>query len=804
MAGCKVGMDIEGAEFVEHVSGPIAQRDEAGPGQAVWFHDRQTSEGVSELLHSVPRDRDSSLVFSQALELFQMCERGELHQPLFKGDYTPVIEGSAETDGAALMPVVGPDHVEGDVLLSSNTTTVLSRIAQSPSNGVVHKGLGPRSQVADDGDKAITESSKGATADFAIDTSKCVTGKCPRSIEELEICLWREFGVRAKDIAPDKFDAFLLKQSSAPCISPTERRRTAESKSSPSERSPDLHKVDQRVDVRKLNGIVSEAVSRLGSREEPSGQSEILQKYVSAGLRIAQASLSSASEWTGATIRAIHNNGAAAEFQHEQSDVATVMEESMNIVATHQAEDAAGDQFSTESIAPAIDDIYLAKSNQPQLAPANRMALSACSALVDQLGFALDEEDVLRCSNAALLDLVSDDALYEAQVDTHKRRFLDQGKSEVDSDVIARDICSRALIKSSPDRLVVLCAFQLLEAMVASTTKTGRLSIKKLHPAHSRTFSTSSPFSAEPPSVVCYTANVARALATFGDVHVKWTQTALQVSERLAILCKSRKVNRSSVLPKLRGLKITAVPDNLVSVVPDKVAEKPPESPAPDSGVPRASMYPTVLRPVCDRRTCIPRSPVEVSFNADVKNNVRYVNAIADADPKSESTSADPVHVPSVMKSLLQGEDDVSHMQHVVAPVCNVFMTRDPLPPWAASMLRRDKYLARLVENVRRDSLPAYSAPSPLSKTSVSRLGSVVDFFTAAMEASPAALDMIKVLARQLLPLEAPELGHRSRAAIRSAQRLHEAEWKAGENAEPLLGDLEEEYEFAEGLNDDL
>jgi len=788
-------MDIEGAEFVEHVTGPVAQRAEAGPVQAVWFRDRQTSEGVSELLHSVQRDRDSSLVFSQALELFQLCEEGKLHQPLFSGDYTPVIEGSAETDGAALTPAVGSDHVEGDVLLSSATTTVLSRIAQAAPNGVVRTGLGPRSQVANDGDKVIIASGKGATADFITNLSECVSGKCPRSIEDIEVCLWREFGVRAKDIPPDKFDAFLLKQQSVQCIPPTKHRRTVESKSAPPEHRPDLQ--DKPVDVGKLGTIVREAVSRLGSRDEPDGRSETLQKYVSVGLRSAKESLSSASEWTGSTARAIYSNHIALELHHEQS-ADTVLEESMQIVATHQAEDAASDQFSTDSIAPLTDDIYLAKSIQPQLAPANRMALSACSALVEQLGFALEEDDVIRCSSAALLDLVTEDAVYEAQVDTHKRRFLDQGKSEVDSDVIARDICSRSLIRSSPDRLVVLGAFHLLEAMVSCTTKSGRLSIKKLHPTHSQHFSTTSPFSAEPPSVVCYTAHVARALASFGDVHVKWTQSASQVAERLAILCKSRKVSRASVLPKLRGLRLTAVPDHLVSSIPNKGT-----APIPGAQEESVSEYTTVLRAVCDRRTCIPRRQVVVSSTDDVKKNVRHVDALAASEPRDDSTP-DAVRIPSVLKSLLHGEDSVSHMQHVVAPVCNVFMTRDPLPPWAASMLRRDKHLARLVENVRRDSLTTYSAPSPLSKASAPRLASVVEFFTAAMEASPAALDMIKILARQLLPLEAPELGHRSRAAIRSAQRLHEAEWKAADNAEPLLGDLEEEYEFAEGLQDDL
>jgi hypothetical protein len=797
------GVDIIGAKYLGDVAAPSATVSRGDvPASLVASVDhvlrnRQMWEEMTEVMQVRAPGTDSALIHSQLLELYLMCETEIVQMPSFTGDYVPVIQGE-EGPGFGTVFKPGENYVNGDVLVTHpNGNTTLSRIGCDSSTGVIVIGLGPRTHQASDGDSALAKSDSPKVTDIVRDFDRCKRAGLV-SIAAIEGCLFEKYGARAADLESSTLSK-LLGELRASQDLPTSHRPTSHPEVSPASHPgfPDV--IAQKapstsgVDLADMWKALQSATSRLSS--SPSSiilkeyKDGVLARYRKAGMMTESTVLKRASGWKESRGRGVHVRMGSLTPK-EIGSAHVVAESRMDIISTQRAE-VADDMYALES----IDDFneHQADREGPEsetLTPSARLALLACTEVFQRLGFSLDAPAVRRSSDAALIDCIDDESSFEARVESHRQRLQLAGKVDVDADIVAREVCARNLIRDAPENLVVFAAFYLMSAMVTCTSETGRLCISKLNHFHRESFSTRTAFSSEPPSLVSYVANVAHSVKKFGDVTIKWRQSPMQISERLALLSKSKKLNRSAMLMKLRNLKVTVIPPSLLSNTQPHSSDMVSHKYIARSRTSQAfSSYPLVGAPTHTKR-------LKLSRQSFFPPNLEP--ALINTDTVAMGTTVEPF--PDISRDalrLVKDKDAVAHIQHIVAPVSIVYMTSDPLPSWAASLLRKDKTLARLVDTVRKDSLLKRVVPSPMSNGSHETL--VHKFIADAMAVSPAFLDMLKMLGRHLAPIEAPDARLRMRPL--SFERARSTSGDSGRSrslgdSEPIWGDLDEEFDM--------
>lgn len=790
-------MGIVGAEYLGDVAAPITEvgsmYGDVGSGQEhvlSRLQDRQMSEELAEVMQARAQSDDSALIHSQMLELYTLCEDGTVTKPTYTGDYVPVIKGDA-SQGAIVVSRPGEDYVEGDVLVTQpDGTTALSRIGCDSGKGVRVTGLGPRAHIATDGDSPLFRSNDPKVTDIVHDFQSCCADTSA-SMREIEDCLLHKYGARAADIGSDALSRLLSAvhalrsiSSSAPSTVSTERSGVIKVQSTP----PPV------IDLATVRVLVESATARLAQFSElfqHGHRDNVVERYRKNGVLTAKAALLRASNWQLPDKRGVHLRvwDIASETLEGANHV--VSESDMDIISAHRAEFGGDDIYATESIEDDTADSDLPDSEA--LTPSARLALLACTELFQRLGFALDASAVRRSSDAALIDCLADEVSFEARVETHRQRLQMAGKQEVDADIVARDVCARNLIRDSPENMIVFSAFHLMSTMVACTADTGRLCISKLNHFHRDVFSTKKPFSNEAPSIVAYVAHVAHSVKAFGDVTVRWRQSTAQVAEKLALLSKAKKLGRSAIIPKLRNLRMAEISPLLVPDMPFQSTsnENVLSTHAPCSqgtcSPPGPSTYET-------HRTRLARNLYPPKFEGSqvVRKDVRF------------ETEASPIaDLPHRAMQLIATRDGAAHIQHIVAPVSIVLMCSEPLPSWAASLLRRDRGLSRLVEAARKDFQSKKTIRSPMS---LGGHGYVTQFLSDGIAVSAAFLELVRILAGNLAPIAAPEIRLRMRplkfgklsSTSGQLERSH-----VGSDAEMIWGDLEEEFDmFADDTAD--
>ena len=797
-------MGIVGAEYLGDVAAPTAEmgsmHGDVGSGHDLVqsrLQNRQMSEELAEVMQARAHSDDSALIHSQMLDLYTRCEDGTVTKPTYIGDYVPVIKGDA-SQGAVVVSKPGKYYVDGDVLVTQpDGTTALSRVGCGSGKGVRVTGLGPRANIATDGDSALVESTDPKVTDIVHDFQSCCADT-PASMQVIEDCLLQKYGARAADIGPDAFarllsavQALRSTPSYAPSTPSTDRFGVIRGQSTPSLSL----EIDLEIDTIKV--LVQSATARLAQFSEDfkhGHRDTVVESYRKIGVLTAKAALQRASNWQLPDKRGVHSRVwdiASETLSASETANQIVSESDMDIISAHRAEFGGDDIYATESIEEDMTGSDLPDSET--LTPSARLALLACTELFQRLGFALDASAVRRSSDAALIDCLADEVSFEARVETHRQRLQMAGKQEVDADIVARDVCARNLIRDSPENMIVFSAFHLMSTMVSCTADTGRLCISKLNHFHRDKFSTKKPFSSESPSIVAYVANVAHTVKTFGDVHIRWRQSTAQVAEKLAFISKTKKLGRSAIIPKLRNLRMAEISPLLVPAMPFELTS---DNHALNAHVQciQGAYPPTGASTYETHRTRLAHDLHPPKF--EVLQLVRK-------DVRNETEELPAADLPRGAMQLIATRDGAAHIQHIVAPVSIVLMCSEPLPPWAASLLRRDRGLARLVEAARKDFQSNKTIRSPMS---LGGHGSVTQFLSHGIAVSAAFVDMIRILAGNLAPIAAPEIRLRMRPlkfgkVSSTSGQLERSHVKS--DAEMMWGDLEEEFDmFADDIGE--
>jgi hypothetical protein len=633
--------------------------------------------------------------------------------------------------------------------------------------------MGPRTPDAKDGCAPLALGSQTRASDVVSVEGMAEGFSHAPWVAEIEGQLWRRNGVRAQDLEPGAFDSIVAELRALPCRNEAARESAREASSAEPDsgkhsitRSSETDDDVRIIEKHAARAVLSDLSNQTERVEDLHQATDFIRAYRTAGVNAWKEATLRIGAWSDRPWRGIRAQEIARDtptLDWGGPGVGAIDEARVAVISAHREEN----DVNVDALDTISDDesesIYrvLLPSNDADahegMTTTGKFAFAACTEVFRRTGFALDLETVRRAGEAATLDCVAEERTFESQVAAHSRRLETTNRSDVEADIIARDICTRRIIKATPDKLLVLCGYHLMAAMVICTTDWGRLCVDKLNTEHKEAFGTRKPFSSEPPSIVAYTARVVSGVRAVDGVAVKWDRSVAAVAARLELIAKKRKLNRAAIMPKLANLKMTVVSQALLPTEAgarqkDRTSSEE-ERGKPGGGVPQL-VYATSAFGWAPERTHRPSVLLKAPRFATATVERPVATTLSGVRASDAHVVSPPI--PRQAARIMENAADIVHVLHVVAPVCTVLMYSDPLPRWAASLLQKDKNLARTVDSVRRDSVHKDRLASPLSEVArgeVDARAAVTEFLRRATEASPGAADLVKALCDRLAPL---------------------------------------------------
>ena len=806
-------MKIQGVEDLGAIAPPersAMQVDKAHPSDAVEnaLERPLATEALNDLLRERPVEyQDVQLVHSQARSLHDLCQRGRPIVPSRRGDYVPVVEGLREgVEGASLLPTFGHDYVSGDAIVQdvSGDETELVRIVPDEKRlggggTAIVCGLGPRSTEIRDGSVALI-SGRSVKAVDVIPISKIVGAFESRTaIDTAEQRMWRDYGIRIQDLSSKEIDIIAEKIRTAPASE--ESREPAVFTAKQIQSSENRSDNDFGILARRR---LAELASSTTHAQDVSESTDTLEaSFRRAGSSATRSAISRGLQATTIQRREVRTQPDIAsgfDFAGNKNASVSQTNEVMEIIASARRvidiDSCATAEIESEDLAraPANGDV--------RITPSSKLALLGCTDVFECTGFALTDDTLRRTSEAALRDFVADSKAIEARVSSYRIGLESQGRSAVEADIIARDVCARQAMKQSPQELLVKCGYHLMVAFIAQSIHDGRLCVQRLHRSFAKDFGLVKPLESNGPSVVSYVSKIIRSVHKFDAEPVKWNRKAEEIAEHLELMAKTRKLGRTLSLLKFSGLKRSILDPNILPTSSSTSATSATRSdadfPAPiQRGNPEV---PPNLR--CD----VPQTNLVIPNLRFLENALTETSSgpVADAHEPFRKVPYDSL--PRQARRILRDGGRTARLVHITGPVITVLMYCDPLPRWAAGLIQNDKELARLVQSVRKTTLESTRVQSPLSllhaakSQSLSREDVVASYFIdKVFNQSPAILDLCNALDERLCA-QAEDGGDR-RAKSKSFSRDNQTNGTDGAQSDSredhlLWGDGESEFDM--------
>lgn len=800
-------LNIEGVEDLGAVQAPIqiAQRDHVAdrmPSQAIR---RIAVDAIESMMRSRPLDDCAALVRLQCLQIVDDCDRGTIAAPTRMGDFVPALaseEASKPNMDVTRGPVgttveslcAGSDMLSGDVLATEGSEVKLLRVPTDKAGWFEIVGHGPRTHEAGDG-AAITKTEAGVRPADAIaisprDLANDMAGLSTSSASGIELAVWSRYGMRANDVGSLRFSRVVdavLNATAARDNEPKVRQKAESARTVHRPVGPRRREFEARARPHLL-------LERRDSIEVPApGGAGTVDRYRRSGIRSANETSKRAEDWSEPVAKPHGLNMHVAPPETLSGLKGITIDASRVAAITKYRVHTAVDLFSTDSIEE-TDGVLVKGLPETKLTPASRIAFTACSMVRQVCGFSLSEVDVFRCSEAALQDCVDEEPLFNSKLDSHTRRLQSQGKSEVDASIIARDICCRQAMREAPEKFLVWCAYHVMDAMLTCCAKTGRLCVNVLNRSHREHFGTSAPLDTEKPSVLTYVAHALRDVQEFDGKRVKWSRSSQAIAERLSLLASLRKLASRGKIPKLRGLKASVLPENLLPVSSNGQTSYKKHSTlhVPQNKAAR-SICPLAPRPHGSRHYT--KRWIVPAFQHQVLDASQ-----TDKEAENTGTEGAPEPVSRLARRILDNASLRSQLVHVVAPVANVLIFCDPLPDWAATIVKSDHKLTKLLAQTKQEVSAAkvpdtYTAQLPRSTDDPRQ--SARAYLVRMEQVSATAIEIVFVLSDLLAPARVPETSARRPKLNRSDTSSHHST-KPGSDAgtELLWGDAEEEYDM--------
>jgi hypothetical protein len=169
-----------------------------------------------------------------------------------------------------------------------------------------------------------------------------------------------------------------------------------------------------------------------------------------------------------------------------------------------------------------------------------------CSELAAALGFDLDAYYKKRASACAIASMLCDQQPYAATKERGELKRLKKLQGDLTcagAAVLARELTTRELLERKAESFVVLCSYHIMAQMLQQSRDTGQVCIAHVNPAQAEHFAMgASALEARSPSLVAYTARVARAFDTMDGAPLRWARTEHAVASSIAEMAKRHRL----------------------------------------------------------------------------------------------------------------------------------------------------------------------------------------------------------------------------------------------------------------------